>query len=209
MTDQVLDDFMRRAVPPAPPPTENPDGKRQADALLQSEFARKVLCDGEGNPLVPEPELRAWAERLSTVLYGTGEYVFRQGDGGDCCFIVLEGAMSGRVRHGDSGKETTFNVGVGEVVGEMSLLTGRPRTADVRVERSAELLRIPAAGFAALLAGRPGLAEQLSRLVAERVQHNLRQVEQQMAEDAASGEPAVSSEGILRRFWRLLGGAPE
>ncbi len=206
VSDQVLNDFMQRAIVPAAPPAENPEAKRRAAGLLQSDFARKVLQDAAGNPLVPETELSAWAARLSSLPFGRGEILYRQGDPGDCCHVVLSGLLEGRIRHREDGRETVFEVGPGSVVGEMSLVTGLPRMAEIRVKESAELLHIPGAEFAALLAGRPGLVEQLSQLIADRMQHNRRQYDDLLAADAGSVDQAISSEGILRRFWRLLGG---
>ena len=206
VTDQVLNDFMRRAVAPAPPPAEDPGAKRRAEGLLHSEFARKVLTGADGKmPISPE-ELAAWAGRLSSQLYGRDEIVFRQGDAGECCYVVLAGALAGRIRHRE-GQETTFEAGLGAVVGEMSLMTGLPRMAEIRAKESAELLRIPAADFAELIGRHAGLLEQLSLLVSERAQHNRKQLEDLLAADAPAMDPAISRDGILRRFWRLLGGA--
>ena len=206
VTDQVLNDFMRRAVAPAPRPAEDLGAKRRAEGLLHSEFARKVLTGADGEMPIPPEELAAWAGRLSSQLYGRGEVLFRQGDAGDCCYVVLAGALAGRIHHREAGKETTFEVGPGAVVGEMSLLTGLPRMAEIRARESVELLRIPAADFAELIGRHAGLLEQLSLLVSERAQHNRKQVEDLLAADAPAVDGAISRDGILRRFWRLLGG---
>ena len=206
VTDQVLDEFMRRAIVPAAPAAEEPGARRRADGLLGSDFAKKAMRDENGAVLVPEEELRVWAKRLGTELYGRGEIVFRQGDEGDCCYVVLSGALAGRIQHRDEGKETTFEAGPGSVVGEMSLLTGMPRMAEIRAKEESELLKIPAEEFGALLAGRPGLAEQLSRLVAERAGQNRKQYEEALAAGRGAPGQALTSEGILKRFWRLLGG---
>jgi small-conductance mechanosensitive channel/CRP-like cAMP-binding protein len=206
VTDQVLNDFMERAIVPASSPAEDPEAKRRAAGLLQSDFARKVLQGADGKLLVSEEDLLAWAVRLPSQLYGRDEVVFRQGDAGDCCYVVLSGALAGRIQHRESGKATAFEVGAGAVVGEMSLMTGLPRMAEIRVKDSAELLRIPAADFAALLGRHAGVVEQLSQLVAERAQQNRKQYEDLMAADAPSMDQAISRDGILRRFWRLLGG---
>ncbi len=206
VTDQVINDFMARAAGPAGP-AEDPAAARRAAGLMQSDFARKVLQDAEGRRLVDEAELSEWAGRLTSLLYGRGEILFRQGEAGDCCYVVLSGRLAGRIQHRDAAKETTFEVGPGAVVGEMSLMTGLPRMAEVTVRESAELLRIPAAEFAALLGKHAGLVEQMSRLVAERVQQNRKQFEDLLAADAASRVAQdLSCEGILSRFWRLLGG---
>ena len=206
VTDQVLNDFMARAGAPAAPPREDPQARRRAEGLLQSDFARKVLVGSDGKPLVSPEELAAWAGRLSSLPYGRGEVVFRQGEAGDCCFVALSGTLEGRIRHRETGKETAFELGPGAVVGEMSLMTGLPRMAEIRVKESAELLKIPAAEFAELLGKHAGLVEQMSQLVAERAQQNRRQFEDLAATDAAPVAQAISRDGVLKRFWRLLGG---
>ena len=165
-----------------------------------------MLAGADGQPLVPAADLAAWAGRLPSQLYGQGETVFRQGEAGDCCYVVLAGQLEGRIAHRETGATTTFAVGPGAVVGEMSLMTGLPRMADVAVKESAELLRIPAPEFAELLGKHAGLVEQVSQLVAERVQQNRRQLEDALAAGAAPAEQVLSRDGILRRFWRLLGG---
>lgn len=207
VTDQVLNDFMERAIVPAAPPAEDPEAQRRAAGLMQSDFARQVLTGADGHLLVPAEDLAAWAGGLASQAYGRGETVFRQGDSGDCCQVVLAGRLAGRIRHRESGKETTFEVGPGAVVGEMSLMTGLPRMADVAVKESAELLRIPADAFAALLGKHAGLVEQMSQLVAERAKQNHKQYEDLLAADAAPMDQTLSRDGILKRFWRLLGGA--
>jgi small-conductance mechanosensitive channel/CRP-like cAMP-binding protein len=206
VTDQVLNDFMERTIVPPTTPAEDPESKRRAAGLLQSDFARKVLQGADGRPLVPEPELEAWAGRLPGLRYGRDEVVFRQGDPGDCCYVVLSGALQGRIHHRESGQSTTFDVAAGAVVGEMSLMTGLPRMAEVQVKESAELLRISAPEFAELLGKHAGLVEQMSQLVAERAQQNRKQYEELTAAGAQAMDQAISRDGILRRFWRLLGG---
>ena len=156
--------------------------------------------------MVPAEELAAWAGGLPSQLYGCGETLFRQGEAGDCCFVVLSGKLMGRIRHRESGKETTFEVGAGAVVGEMSLMTGLPRMAEIQVTDSAELLRIPAPQFAELIGKHAGVVEQLSQLVSERAQQNRKQVEDLLAAGSPAMEQAISRDGILKRFWRLLGG---
>ena len=61
---------------------------------MRSDFARKVLVGADGKLLVPEDELSAWAGRLSSQLYGRGEILFRQGDPGECCYVVLSGKLT-------------------------------------------------------------------------------------------------------------------
>ncbi len=209
VTDQVLNNFMERAIVPATPPPEDPEAAHRAEGLLQSDFARTVLQGPDGEMRVSPEELSAWSQGLSSLYYGRNEFVFRQGDTGDCCYVVLAGVLTGRIQHREAGKQTTFEVGAGAVVGEMSLMTGLPRMAELQAKESAELLQIPAQAFAELLGKHAGLVEQISQLVAERAQQNRKQYEELMAADAPSMDQALSRDGILKRFWRLLGGGKQ
>lgn len=92
------------------------------------EIERPALID-----LEPEFELIA--------LYG-GEVLFNQGDQGDSLYIVVNGRL--RVVWTDpEGVETTLaELGAGEAVGEMAVISGEPRSATVYAARDTELARL-------------------------------------------------------------------
>jgi CRP-like cAMP-binding protein len=53
-------------------------------------------------------------------------------------------------------------------MGEMALLTGEPRTATVVAETDLECWRLDRVGFKEILQKRPEIAQELSRILAER-----------------------------------------
>ncbi len=59
-------------------------------------------------------------------------------------------------------------LGRGQYFGEMSLLTGEPRSATVVAVEDSVLFELDRAGVSELFVGRPGLATQLSTVLAER-----------------------------------------
>jgi len=70
-----------------------------------------------------------------------GSVVFRQGDRGDEMFVVSQGRI--RLTIGKGGNETEVNVlGPGEFFGELSLLTGEPRSATATAVEDSALLAI-------------------------------------------------------------------
>jgi len=59
-----------------------------------------------------------------------GEVLFREGEAGSAAYQILEGAMAIRVR-GPEGSTELARRGVGDLVGEMAVVSGSPRSATV------------------------------------------------------------------------------
>src|SRR5581483_1756556 len=78
------------------------------------------------------------------VLYGTGEAIVREGEGGASMFAVVTGTVSVRLA---SASGEVARIGAGGYFGEMSLLTGDPRTATVVAETDCRLVEIDADAF--------------------------------------------------------------
>ena len=111
------------------------------------------------------------AERLQLAascrehLFGAGERIVRQGDPGRSMFVVLEGQV--RIVLEPSGQEVA-TTSAGGFFGEMSMLTGDPRTATVRAIGDARLLEVDAERFRELAVQHPGLVERVGSIVAAR-----------------------------------------
>ncbi|MGE0815026.1 MAG: cyclic nucleotide-binding domain-containing protein [Vicinamibacterales bacterium] len=105
------------------------------------------------------------ADACQEHLYGAGERIVRQGDAGESMFVVLEGRV--RITLEPSGQEVAVT-STGGFFGEMSMLTGDPRTATVTALTDATLLEITAERFRDLAVRRPGLVEHVSTTVSAR-----------------------------------------
>jgi len=112
-----------------------------------------------------------------------GEYLFHQGDPADAVALVWSGRLQvideGSARGdglvgapGDSrAHDSVIGVlGRGGWVGELSLLTGSPRSAAIRALRDSELLLVPAAAFTRVLARQPELGITMARMLARQLQ---------------------------------------
>jgi NTE family protein len=99
-------------------------------------YASAMFRDVERGALIDlEPEFEL------TALYG-GEVLFRQGEAGDSLYIVVSGRL--RVVYTDcDGVETVLaELGAGETVGEMAMMSGEPRSATVYAARDTELAKL-------------------------------------------------------------------
>ena len=145
---------------------------------------------------------QALAGRLKPTMLRSGQLLFRENDFADALYLVDSGRL--RVfRTGDDGSESTVaEIGPGELVGEMGLLDGAPRSASVQAVEPTRLWRLDRAGFFALAQSDPGFLLALSELPARR---RLRPG----ASGELQGDEAVAAE-MLRTLRRLavVGAAP-
>ncbi len=137
------------------------------------------------------------AEGCREHLFAAGERVVRQGAQGRSMFVVLDGAV--RVSLEPTGQDVA-RISQGGFFGEMSMLTGEPRTATVTATDDALLLEIPTDQFRDLARGRPGLLEHVSEVVSAR--RVVLDEARAAADEAQAAVPARLS--LLRRIQRFL-----
>jgi NTE family protein len=115
-----------------------------------------------------EPGLRAsLAERASTVRLRAGEQLFAAGDQADAMHVVRAGRL--QVLADGDGSAIIRELGRGDAVGELALLTASPRSATVRAARDSDLMTIGRADFDRLLDESPAMSRALNRLLGERL----------------------------------------
>lgn len=110
------------------------------------------------------------ADHLELVTLGAGELLFRQGDPGDSMFIIDRGFVEVRARDASGTTHVLDRLDAGASVGEMALLTGQPRTADVVAVVDTRLLRLAKSGFDRLAERHPAIASGFAVAVTPRVQ---------------------------------------
>ena len=101
-----------------------------------------------------------------------GTVLIQQGEAGTSMFVLLEGAARVSIAMPDGEKREVAVLASGDVVGEMSLMTGAPRTASVTSLTAMRVLEVTKESMEPLLAAEPGLLERFSHVLAVR-QSNL------------------------------------
>lgn len=123
--------------------------------------------------LMDEAALREVESEVERVSLPGGATLMRQGDPGDSLYVVLNGRFRVTVTQPDGREQVVGEVGRGESVGEMAILTGEQRSATVRAVRDTEVLKLSKAGFDRLVRRSPETAIQLARLLVKRLQQQL------------------------------------
>ena len=121
---------------------------------------------------VAPADAAAVLDALEPRVLGGGDWLFRQGDDGDCLYLLARGRLQVWIHGGGNGESQDIlvaEVAPGETVGEISLLTGGPRSAGIRAVRDSLLLRMDSATFDRLGRERPQLVRQLAGGIAMRL----------------------------------------
>jgi small-conductance mechanosensitive channel/CRP-like cAMP-binding protein len=123
------------------------------------------------------------ARRGHRLLFAPGELILRRGDSTREFYLVRRGKLA--VHYGG---ETVTLLEAGDCFGEIAMLTGRARVADVVAEQESEVFQIDEALFREVIQGQPEVAQQISRIVAQR---------QEEADMRRSGVPGAPSENAV------------
>ena len=98
-----------------------------------------------------------------------GEIVIHEGDQSDFVVVLLSGLYK-VVGHTDDGREALLAVRVGgDLVGELGLADGQPRSATVRAAAAGECLRIGERAYRTFLREHADAAEVVSRTIATKL----------------------------------------
>lgn len=141
-------------------------GRRAAAAALQAHPIFGFLAPEQLESVVNESRVQFFAP---------SERLIEQGAPGASLFVIVQGQVEVRLRH-EGLSNVVAKLGLGDCVGEMSLLAGEPRTASVVAVNEVEAIEITKATFATLLRDNPHVIERLGELLAKRQMANAKHV---------------------------------
>ncbi len=142
---------------------------------------------------VPEEELRKIESFIRLDTIRKGRIVFRKGDAGRGMMMVV----SGRVKITSSAGQNEAFLGVfgpGEILGEIALLDGGPRTADAVAVEDTELLVLDRRDFLPLIQRHPAAFLSLIEVLCARIRSDTEMVEDFLSLDL----PARLGRALLR-----------
>jgi len=113
---------------------------------------------------LPPQDLQPIAEVAEEHLIGEGDLIAEEGDPGDTAYVIVDGEVE--VLAGD---RTLAVRGTGDVIGEMSVISSRPRVASLRAKSQVRVLEIHKPAFESILRERPETALALLRVLSARL----------------------------------------
>jgi small-conductance mechanosensitive channel/CRP-like cAMP-binding protein len=171
-----------------PPPGPNAAAQTRARAMLAGTDLFGLLSDEERLGLAEVSPIHA---------FGAGESIVRQGDEGRSAYVVCKGRVRVSLDPGDAELAT---LEPGAYFGEMSLLTGEPRTATVRAVGDCEVMEVASDQFRRFVLERPSVIERIGSVLAER------RAGLAKARSSTAQAPAhESTHSLIQRVRRFLG----
>lgn len=143
------------------------DAESAMDAAeAYSTFAERLQDVSLFSPLSND-EVESLANASRSRVFAPGEPIVKQGKEGESMYVVVSGFVKVQVKNNGIDKTLT-ELGENDFFGEMSLLTGEPRTATVIASTEAEVLEIGKNALKPILEANIELVESISERVAER-----------------------------------------
>ena len=126
----------------------------------------EVLNEKEREALINEMELETHEE---------GSVILSEGDPGDSMFVISSGEVKVYTRGmmGKTGNVYLAKLGEGDFFGEVSVLTGKPRTATITASQPTELLRLDKEKLDNALAKHPGVRKVLDDFYKKRANNTV------------------------------------
>ncbi len=158
------------------PKTISPVEKRYIEQItLTNEVLQRTRLFAD---LTNDERIRV-IERCYLLTKEANEFLMREGEPGDSLFVILRGVFEI-----SRGGKTIARLADGNHVGEMALLSGGVRSADVRALNSADLLCLKSTDFQALVQQEPRIGVKLTLALAKELSVRLGAMNQR--EDAGA-----------------------
>jgi predicted acylesterase/phospholipase RssA/CRP-like cAMP-binding protein len=100
----------------------------------------------------------------------SGDTLFREGEAADALYVLVSGRMHVLVKGPDGANVLVAEIGRGEAVGEMAILTGASRSATVVAVRDSRLVKLSQAAFERIVQRCPRAMLLVTRRLVQRLQ---------------------------------------
>jgi len=163
------------AGPPAAPPPNAGDSDLEDMAYL-SEAQAKAAAPVVSTPLFEgfsEDELVAVIRGLRLLTFDPGDVLVTEGAPGASLFVLTTGTVKAFVKNARGDSIKVHELGEGSFFGEISILTGKPRTATLTAATPCEVLELDKPTLDGITKSHPHVLEVLKRFHEARAQDTI------------------------------------
>jgi CRP-like cAMP-binding protein len=114
---------------------------------------------------IPSEELAGVAQIVQTAQFERGERFIRQGDEGDCLYVIVDGEVDVVI----DGIGQVGHIGHKNIIGETAILSGNPRNANCIAATSLTVLKLARDDFWELMDERPEIATGIIRVLVDQL----------------------------------------
>ena len=124
--------------------------------------------------MLNDEERAALIAEMDVETHDVGSVIINEGDPGTSMYLIASGEVKVYTRGtGSSGTVYLACLGEGEFFGEVSVLTGKPRTATITASQRSELLRLDKSKLDGVLSRNPGIRQVLDDFYKKRAKHTV------------------------------------
>jgi CRP/FNR family transcriptional regulator, cyclic AMP receptor protein len=116
-------------------------------------------------------QLQTLCENLHSKTFPAGKTIINAEQPGEAVYLILNGTVKVHIEQTDGTDVLISILGSGDIIGEMSLLDNKTRSASVSTIEAANLLWMDRAAFQEALQTMPQLTINLARILAKRLRH--------------------------------------
>ena len=123
--------------------------------------------------MMSDEERKAVVDEMVLEQFNEGDIVIAEGEPGSALYVIVHGGMKvyGKGPRGDS--VYLANLSEGDFFGEVSVLTGKPRTATITASHKSELLRLDKEKLDGIVAKHPRVKSVLEDFYRKRASHTV------------------------------------
>ncbi|HQZ82115.1 MAG TPA: mechanosensitive ion channel family protein [Pyrinomonadaceae bacterium] len=194
--------FQREKIEFAFPTRTLVNQEAPADMPLEEKVTRRSVQLARIPVFAPlsEAEIERLASTSKTRVYAAGESIVEQGAEGTSMFVITRGSVNVVLRRGQR-TEIINSLGEDDFFGEMSLLTGQPRSATVVATSETEVLQIGKRALKPILENN----EALVLAVSDRIQERLKKLSENEVVVGELQEADAKSTGMIRSIRKFFG----
>lgn len=198
--ESIIDNLQKSGISPAYPKTDafNAD---MPDKMVdyRSEKGRLALLRRiEALEHLVDEYLEMIASRMNLRYFENGEVLFNEGDPGDSMYIVVVGVLKVVVLRNNT-EHTIAQITPGQVFGEMSMLTGEPRTATIRAATDVIAYEVHRDHLSEVFEKQPETVEIISTIMAQRQLSN-----DKFYAKLSETEKNSQVESLAKLLWRRI-----
>jgi cAMP-dependent protein kinase regulator len=148
---------------------------RPATGPMQPVFVEQKVPPSPLFEVLTAEERAALVKEMDLEQHGEGDVIITEGETGSSMYVIAHGEVKVYTRGtgGKGGNVYLAKLGEGDFFGEVSVLTGKPRTATLTASKPTELLRLDKEKLDNALAKYPGIRKVLDDFYKKRAKHTV------------------------------------
>ena len=172
-----------------------------AEAIPESQQRLMDIYHSSVLKVLEERQVEELASIAKVVRFELGQHLIRKGEYAESMYFISEGHLEVSIQDNEGNDKVVATLWPGDCVGEMSLLTGEPRSANVIAKSKGVLLELTKDNLAPIFEESPKLIDEISQILTERNLANEKALADSMDHHEKTNQIKVLAQKIFKFFF--------